>query len=359
MNTLIAEFQTTLLILFTSILGGLLFTPVALKIAKRYRILDSPGTAAHKKHKYETPLAGGLVLIFVLTSVFVIFGWHFTEDSWKILAATLVVAVFGIYDDSRGLDVKQKLLGQFLAAGLLMFLGVQISIVHFSIGPLTPAITNSLLTIFWLIGVTNAYNLIDSADGLAISLGITSSLFMIVGSIVAFQVDLTYQATIIFGVFLVLLFYNITPARLFLGDGGAQTAGFLLASLGILYSPAGLERLSSWFVPVTFFALPIFDTCLVFFSRLKRGLPFYKADLNHTYHRLVRLGLSPARAIWLMDLAAMAIGAIGLFALYQGPIWANLIFAGLVVSGILVFFYLERAFEVVAPAKPRTAKVKR
>src|SRR3990172_10396288 len=115
MNTLIAEFQTTLLILFTSILGGLLFTPVALKIAKRYRILDSPGTAAHKKHKYETPLAGGLVLILVLATIFIIFGRYFTQDAWKILAATLVVAVFGIYDDWRGLDVKGKLLGQLLA----------------------------------------------------------------------------------------------------------------------------------------------------------------------------------------------------------------------------------------------------
>jgi UDP-GlcNAc:undecaprenyl-phosphate GlcNAc-1-phosphate transferase len=315
--------------------------------------LDSPGTAAHKKHKYATPLAGGLALLLVLTSIFIIFGGHFSQDAWKILAATLVVALFGIYDDSRGLDVKGKLFGQLLAAVLLLSLGVQISIVRISIGPITPDVINSVLTIFWLIGVTNAYNLIDSADGLAISLGITSSLFMLVGSIVALQVDLTYQATIIFGVFLVLLFYNLTPARLFLGDGGAQTAGFLLASLGILYSPAGLERLSSWFVPITFFALPIFDTCLVFFSRLKRGLPFYKADLNHTYHRLVRLGLSPARAIWLMDLAAMTIGAMGLFALYQGPIIANLIFAALILSGMLAFLYLERAFEAAPQRKPR------
>ncbi len=359
MDTFITEFQTTLLILLASILGGLFFTPLAIKIAKRYRILDSPGTAAHKRHKYATPLAGGLVLVLVLTSIFIIFGGLFSQDAWKILAATLVVALFGIYDDSRGLDVKGKLLGQLLAAGLLLSLGVQISIVRFSIGPITPDIINSVLTILWLIGVTNAFNLIDSADGLAISLGITSSLFMIVGSIVALQIDLTYQATIIFGVFLVLLFYNITPARLFLGDGGAQTAGFLLASLGILYSPVDLGRLSSWFVPITFFALPIFDTCLVFFSRLKRGLPFYKADLNHTYHRLVRLGLSPARAIWLMDLVAMSIGAIGLFALYQKPVLANLIFAALIVSGMLAFFYLERAFEAVPSRTPRISEAKR
>jgi UDP-GlcNAc:undecaprenyl-phosphate GlcNAc-1-phosphate transferase len=298
-------------------------------------------------------LAGGLVLVLVLASIFILFGRYFTQDAWKILAATLVVAVFGIYDDWRGLDVKGKLLGQLLAAGLLVYLGVQISIVRFSIGPLTPDILNPLLTVIWLIGVTNAYNLIDSADGLAISLGITSSLFMIVGSIVALQVDLTYQATIIFGVFLGLLFHNISPARLFLGDGGAQTAGFLLASLGILYSPAGLDRLSSWFVPITFFALPIFDTSLVFFSRMKRGIPFYRADLNHTYHRLVRLGLSPARAIWLMDLAALAVGATGLFALYQKPALANLIFAGLIVSGMLAFMYLDRAFEVIAPRGPK------
>lgn len=353
MEPFITEFQIVLLILFTSIVGGLLFTPLALTITRRYGILDSPGTAVHKKHRYETPLAGGLVLILVLATIFIIFGRYFTQDAWKILAATLVVAVFGIYDDWRGLDVKGKLLGQLLAAGLLIYLGVQISIVRFSIGPLTPNILNSILTLIWLVGVTNAYNLIDSADGLAVSLGITSSLFMIVGGVVALQIDLTYQATIILGVFLVLLLHNITPARLFLGDSGAQTAGFLLASLGILYNPAGLDRLSSWFVPITFFALPIFDTCLVFFSRLKRGIPFYRADRNHTYHRLVRLGLSPGRGIWLMDLAALTVGATGLFALYQEPALANLIFAGLIVSGMLAFMYLDRAFQVLAPRRPK------
>ena len=348
MPSIFATFQIALLIFFTSMLGAILFTPLVIAITRRYRILDVPGSASHKKHKSETPVAGGLVFLLVLFIIFMIFGRLFSDTVWKIFAATLIVAIFGIYDDFKRLGFIGKLFGQLIAAGLLLSLGVHISIVRFNIGPLTPDIINYFLTMTWLVGVTNAYNLIDSADGLAISQGIISSLFMIVGSIVAFQVDLAYQATIIFGVFLVLMFYNITPAKLFMGDGGTQAAGFLLASLGILYTPADLSVYSSWFVPITFFALPIFDTCLVFFSRLKRGLPFYQADLNHTYHRLVRLGYAPARAVWLMGLAALVVGGIGLFALYQDPTWANCIFGLTVVAGIVTFFYLEKAFKGVS-----------
>lgn len=362
MNNLVQGFQLTLLILMISTLTAQALIPWGIKLAMKLGFLDVPGTAAHKTHQSKTPLIGGLVFVLVLAVIFAVFGNQFSEANWKIFFVTLIIAGFGIYDDVKQLSARQKFLGQLIAAVVLLLLGVHVSIIKSSIGPFPAIAINSFLTIIWLVGVSNAFNLIDGADGLAISLGITSSLLMIAGATVALQMELTYQAAIILGALLTLLFYNLPPARLFIGDGGAQAIGFLLAALGILYNPAGPNQLSSWFVPITFFAIPIFDTCLVFFSRIRHGAPFYKADLNHTYHRLIRSGLSPIQSIWIMNFVAIIIGSTGLIALYTEPLWANSIFLVMLIVGVVAFFYLERWFlprnqrggARATPPKPRT-----
>ena len=128
--------------------------------------------------------------------------------------------------------------------------------------------------------------------------------FLLAGSIITGQKQLIYQSITLLGTGAVLLHFNLSPARIFLGDSGAQTLGFLLASFTILYNPVVQPQASSWFVPETFLIVPIFDICLVFLSRIRRGIPFYRADLNHTYHRLVAKDFYPLRAISLMGLFA-------------------------------------------------------
>lgn len=119
-----------------------MITPLAIRIARKYRILDTPGSAPHKSHNLETPLAGGIVLVIILGGIYFLFGRYFAESTWKILITTLIVAIFGIFDDSKKLDFRVKLLGQLLAAGLLIGLGVQINIIRFAMGPFSPAILN-------------------------------------------------------------------------------------------------------------------------------------------------------------------------------------------------------------------------
>jgi UDP-GlcNAc:undecaprenyl-phosphate/decaprenyl-phosphate GlcNAc-1-phosphate transferase len=113
-----------------------------------------------------------------------------------------------------------------------------------------------------------------------------------------------------------MLYFNSLPAHTFLGDSGAQLLGFLLASLGIAYTPPGLPQPSSWFVPILLLSIPIFDTSLVVFSRLRQRKAFYQAGLDHTYHRLVNLGWPPARAV--------------------------LIFAAAVLTGLVILVWLTR-----------------
>jgi UDP-GlcNAc:undecaprenyl-phosphate GlcNAc-1-phosphate transferase len=139
-----------------------------------------------------------------------------------------------------------------------------------------------------------------------------------------------------------LFFYNMTPARFFLGDSGAQTLGFLLASVGIIFTPVRFPQASSWFLPILILGVPIFDTSLVVFSRWRRGMPIYRAGRDHTYHRLTALGFDSTRAVAAMHIAAILLGCLAFIALNMEPFFANLLFGLVLLAGLAAFFYLDK-----------------
>jgi UDP-GlcNAc:undecaprenyl-phosphate GlcNAc-1-phosphate transferase len=134
----------------------------------------------------------------------------------------------------------------------------------------------------------------------------------------------------------------VTPARLFLGDSGSQTFGFLVAAIAMEYAPVGLSPISSWFVPILLVGMPIFDTTLVVCSRFRKGLPVYKANLDHTYHRLVKLGLDERRAVLTIHLAALLLSLVAFVTFYLPPLIANLVFGLILILGTVIILYLER-----------------
>jgi UDP-GlcNAc:undecaprenyl-phosphate GlcNAc-1-phosphate transferase len=206
-------------------------------------------------------------------------------------------------------------------------------------------ILNLAITYLWVIGVTNAYNLVDSMDNIVVGLSGWSFAFFILATTASNQIPLVMLTSSLAGICLALSFFNSSPARLFLGDSGAQTLGFLMAVIGMLYKPAynplQTAQQSSWFVPILLAGVPIFDTCLVFFSRLIHHKPFYKGDNNHTYHRLIALGLDSGRAVKVMQLAAFALNCIAFIAVNLQPLPANLILIGVILLGIGVFIFFE------------------
>jgi UDP-GlcNAc:undecaprenyl-phosphate GlcNAc-1-phosphate transferase len=117
--------------------------------------------------------------------------------------------------------------------------------------------------------------------------------------------------------------------------------GFLLASLGIAYNPIGFERYVSWFVPILLMAVPIFDTVLIVFSRMRRGESIFKGANDHTYHRLVALGMHPNRAVLTMQIVALLLGSLAFITLPLPPIYANMIFAAVLIIGIVFVIYLD------------------
>jgi UDP-GlcNAc:undecaprenyl-phosphate/decaprenyl-phosphate GlcNAc-1-phosphate transferase len=330
-----------------AIVVSLLFSPVSIYLANRFGLVDIPGKSAHKLHAHPTPLAGGTAIFLSLILLITLFGlW---KDSFVrvLLLSAGVIYLFGLWDDARGLSALPKLVGQTLAGLLLIASGVS---VHFitSIGfPFLPiAVANVLdigFTLFWLIGITNAMNLIDSMDGLAAGISGITFLFFLPVTLTSGQVQLTTISVILLGICAGIYYFNMTPARLFLGDSGAQALGFIVASIAMAYAPVGLPPVTSWFVPILLLFVPIFDTTLVTISRLRRSRPIYKADRDHIYHRLVYMGMSPLRAVMAIHLVAILIDCLAFVTLSLSPLGANLIFGVVLLAGVVAIIRLEKA----------------
>jgi len=251
-----------------------------------------------------------------------------------------------MWDDFQGISPLVKMIGQIIAAIILIRLGVSIQIFESpefflsTNGPLDVYLDWGL-TIFWVVGITNAFNFVDSMDGLTVGLGGTAAAFFMLVTLIAGQFFLSNHSALIVGVCVGLYFFNAPPAKMFLGDSGAQTLGLIMAVLAIAYRPLGVNQSSSWFVPIMLLGIPIFDMTLVVMSRLRRGKPVYEAARDHTYHRLLDLGWSSNRAVLGMQVAALLLGCLAFVALTRPPLVANFIFAGMLVCGLLVIIFLD------------------
>lgn len=339
-------FLYSLLAIFCS----LTLTPLSIYLARRFGLIDKPGKFAHKIHSVPTPLAGGTVLILCLAVILLLLGLLTDKFMRALLLAAAIIYLFGLLDDARGLSAIPKLTGQILASFVLIVSNVSVHFVEsLSLPFLAPALVAGLdiaLTLFWLIGVTNAMNMIDSMDGIAVGVSGIAFLFFVLVTSLSGQIYLTEISIILLGITVGIYFYNVTPARLFLGDSGSQAFGFLIAAIAMEYAPVGLSPISSWFVPILLVGMPIFDTSLVVYSRARRGIPVYKANLDHTYHRLVASGLDERRSVLIIHLTAILLSLIAFVTFYLPPVVANIIFGMILGVGIVMILYLDRHWSV-------------
>ncbi len=324
--------------IFVSIILAALFSfaiaPVSISLAWRFHLIDEPGSEAHKTHKNPMPRAGGTIIFFAVIVGGAVSGVLTTRPFTSIILASMIVFAFGVWDDISNIRAAWKLLGQALATAVLIWQGV---IVLFP-GNL---VLDLFITVFWLIGITNAFNMVDSMDGLAAGLGGITASFLIIGAIYAGQEALALFGAILLGGCIAVFYLNFSLSRLFLGDSGTQLLGFTLAAIAIVYTPPHLPPASSWFVPILFFSIPIFDTTLVTFSRMRRKLPVYRGSLDHTYHRLVALGMSPHRAVLSIHMVAILLDCLAFFALSLPPLWANTTFGLILLTGLFTLIWLE------------------
>lgn len=341
-------FDISLLIL-ASIVISLVITPLAIWLAKKFNIIAYPGQAAHHIHKTPTPRAGGIALLISIAIAFVLFSLWTQTELYHILLPALIVFGFGLWDDRHGLDAPTKLAGQIIAVTILIIFDVRVQFLEsqnffIQLNRTTAYSIDVFITYFWMIGITNAFNMVDSMDGLSVGFARVTSVFFLVLSIISGQPSLVYLSAILFGVSFGVSIYNEFPAKTFLGDSGAQLLGYLLAAIAIIYHPKAISQQSTWFLPVMFFSVPIFDTTLVTFSRLRRGLPFYKANVDHTYHRLVKLGWDSYRAVAATQIAAIIFSLAGVCTVYLPSFSANMIFIFWLLIFIALIFIFEKTF---------------
>jgi len=325
---------------FTPIFAGMVFTlvlvPFSIRFAKRYKLIDEPFSAPHKTHIHKVPKAGGIAIVAAILFVIVLTGKLTKPDILSIIPASFIIFIFGVWDDAKGLSAGWKLTGQFLATAILIWQGIQI---RMFVGY---PILNITVTCLWIVGITNAFNLVDSMDGLAVGLAAIASVFFLFVTIDSNELDLAFISAVILGSCIGMFYYNATPARTFLGDAGAQFLGFMLATIAMAYTPPGFPQPSSWFVPILLLSVPIFDTSFVAISRLRRGLPIYQAGQDHIYHRLTRLGMSSTQSVTIMHVAALFTGCLAFVALSLAPLWANLVFGLTLLCGVVIFFWLDK-----------------
>lgn len=331
----------------TSLLGSLLLGYPVSYLAKRMNLIDIPGSAPHKQHVRPTPLAGGILMIAVFLVLAFVYRQSLNREILAVLIGSLVVFSFGLWDDLKGLSAGPKLIGQLIATIVLISLGVQVHFVTvlFNVGFISPVLgqlLNVLITLFWLIGITNAMNMIDSMDGIVAGLGIIASAFFMGAASFAGQSTLAFWAACLLGVSIGLYFWNGVAVRFFLGDSGAQTLGFLLASFGILYNPLDRSPESSWIVPIFLLGVPIFDTSLVVLSRFRRKQRVGTGRRDHTYHRFIRLGLHPRIAVLCVHLMALIISSLAFYTFYLSPWVALFFFVAAILGGLVFLFWLER-----------------
>ncbi|MGA7992104.1 MAG: hypothetical protein WCC53_11765 [Thermoanaerobaculia bacterium] len=279
-------------------------TPVARRLARRAGFIAKP--KADRWHKKPTALLGGPALATAAVVTFLVF---FGPASSVLIRAWLVGAVgislVGVYDDIRGLRPSSKLIAQIIAALLPVSFGLTIPNFH----PLVAI----WIVVFWIVGITNAFNLLDNMDGLAAGIAAIASAILSLHAYQAGDIPLAAAAIAVSGAAIGFLFYNFQPASIFMGDGGSLFLGYSLGTLSILRVTARpLVSLSIIAVPLFVLAIPIFDTTLVTVLRILHGRPVSQGGRDHSSHRLVSLGLSERRAVATLYFVAASTGLVSL-----------------------------------------------
>ena len=287
-----------------------LLVPLISRLAQRTAVVDIPGSEPHKVHAAPTPLVGGTVLLVAVVVSYLALKSPLERPIIGILLGSSYVVVWGTIDDRWGLSPAVKLLAQLGAAVILISFGIQV---------LATGIPwlDLLLTVVWVVGLMNAFNFVDSMDGLAVGLAVIAAGFFMLVTLDADQPTFAMLSAVLLGSLLGMYYFNAMPAKVFLGDSGSQLLGFTLAAVGIAYSPASaqLPQGLTWFTPILVLGVPIFDAALVVFSRLRRRQPVYEAHKDHTYHRLVSRGIDPARSVLTIQFGAILLSLIAFLAL--------------------------------------------
>lgn len=294
---------------------ALLATPAARALARRLDLFDRP--AGYKAHAAPTPLLGGLGVaagfLPVAAAAVAAYAPEHTRDVVALMAGAVLLLAVGLFDDARGLSPGRKLVWQGLAAAAagvtLGLLGVRVDL--FLNWPPLPLV---LLTAAWIVGITNALNMLDNMNGLCAGLGAIAAACLAIFNLHTGETAVALAAAALAGACGGFLPWNWPRASIFLGDAGSMLIGFALASLSVMgvYTRGAELPLLAVLAPLFILAIPILDLLVVTGLRWRGGRPPWSPDRAHVSHRLVVRGMRPAAAVAVLWIAALGCGLAAL-----------------------------------------------
>ena len=304
-----------------SLVLALYGVPVARRAALKFGIVDKPDGRL-KQQREPVPYLGGLA-VYLAFLVSLAFTFEFRHDVLGIVLAGTLVMMLGLIDDFGMLSPVTKLAGQLLAVFILIKSGIRIEIASL---PDWLALT---LTVFWMIGIINAFNLLDIMDGLAAGIGVICAALLFVVALLNGDSTIAFMLAALVGSLLGFLRYNFYPARIYMGDAGAMFLGLMLGALSMI-GQYTIHHPVSLLTPVLILGVPIFDTLFVMYIRFLRGLPIFLGSPDHMAIRLRHWGLTVPQVVLLSYVATAVVGTIGLFVMSVGQETA-LVLSGLVL----------------------------
>lgn len=328
-----------------SVVLSLALTKAARGIALRFGIIDTP--SERKVHQEPKALLGGLGIYFAFIAAIagnILIVYACTRNPnlfdflpqvllrqlqgvqvvWRklgmILTGATLMMMLGLADDIWNIRFSVKLAGQVVLALLLVWSGVRVSLF------IQNVYVSWFISVLWIVGITNAFNLLDNMDGLSAGVGMIATVIFFTVSVQQGQFFVSAILITLAGSLLGFLRYNFHPSRIFMGDAGSLFLGYTLASLTLLntYYSSESPTLFPVIMPLLILGVPIFDTFSVIFLRLKAGESVFKADRRHFSHRLVALGMTQRQAVLLVYLVSFCVG-INAILLRSVETWGALI----------------------------------
>ncbi len=302
--------------------------PVAMEAALRFGIVDRPDGAL-KQQGQPVPYFGGLA-IFVAFLLSLGMTFELDQELLALLLASTIVATLGLIDDFGVLTPRAKVLGQMVAVFVLVRADVMVKVA------VLPEWSRLLLTVLWLVGLSNAFNLIDILDGLAGGLGVIAAGFLLVVALLNGRLVVAAFTVALIGALLGFLHFNFAPARIYMGDCGSLFLGLSLGALAMVMDYTRHNSLG-YLAPLFVLAVPIVDTAFVTVLRLRAGRKIYFGSPDHFPLRLRRLlGGSTVAAVLVTYAMAIVLGAVGLVILHLQP-GLTLVVTGVVGVALLLF----------------------
>ncbi len=290
--------------------ASLVLSPLIRRLCERFQVLDVPADS-RRIHQRATPRLGGIAIflsvMLALSSIPLVSNLltqslqTYTSTIFMILVPSTLVFLLGVYDDVRGTNAVVKFIGLGMIAALFFAMGGRIEALGIPfMGTIQfPPVVSFLITVLWLVGISNAFNLIDGMDGLASGAALFASIVIFVVAVASGNPLMIVVALVVSGALTGFLRYNFNPASIFLGDSGALFVGFLLAALSIVSAQKATTAVAV-ITPLLAFGLPVVDTSVTMVRRMISRRPIFEGDGEHIHHMMLARGLSQRQVVLIL-----------------------------------------------------------